>query len=147
MDVPLDEAWYAECCQEAINRGLPMDGKYSIRPFLAVGSTLTATAYAHLPDRSTRMWICLFTAACTTIDDIVDKEQDIGHVYRFNERFANCQPQADPVLSGLDALMREVVHYYSPLISNMIVTSLFDFMSSLLLDHETKDMKVCHSTY
>ncbi|OJA10134.1 hypothetical protein AZE42_09733, partial [Rhizopogon vesiculosus] len=53
-----------------------------------------------------QMWICLHTAVCTTIDDIVGKGQDITHVYRFNERFTSCQPQADPVLSGLYALLR-----------------------------------------
>ncbi|OJA14259.1 hypothetical protein AZE42_06866 [Rhizopogon vesiculosus] len=142
MPVTLDEELYTECCQDAVDRGLPMDGNYSIRPFLAVGVAIISNAYAHLPDRSTRMWICLFTAVCSTIDDVVDKGQDITHVYHFNERFASCQPQADPVLSGLDALLREVVHHYPTLVSNLIVTSSLNFVSSLLLDHETKGMKI-----
>ncbi|KAJ8583621.1 terpenoid synthase [Rhizopogon salebrosus TDB-379] len=140
--VTLDEDVYAECCQEAINRGLPMDGKYSIRPFLAVGVAIMSLTYAHLPDRSTGMWICLYTAVCTCIDDIVDKRQDIAHVYRFNERFATCEPQEDAVLNGLDALLREAVHHFSPLVSNLVVASSLNFVSSLLLDHETKDMEI-----
>ncbi|OJA08292.1 hypothetical protein AZE42_07812 [Rhizopogon vesiculosus] len=68
------------------------------------------------------------------------KGQDITHVYHFNERFVSCQPQADPVLSGLDVLLREVVHHYPPLVSNLIVASSLNFVSSL--DHETKGMKI-----
>ncbi|OJA17958.1 hypothetical protein AZE42_13207 [Rhizopogon vesiculosus] len=72
MPVTLNEELYAECRQDAINHGLPMDGNYSIRLFLAVGIVIISNAYTHLSDRSTRMWICLYTAVVSTMDDIVD---------------------------------------------------------------------------
>ncbi|KAG0694603.1 hypothetical protein DFH29DRAFT_311954 [Suillus ampliporus] len=142
MDIAIDEAWYSECCQEAINRGFPMDGNHSILPYMAVGVAIMSNAYDHLPDRATKMWICLFTSVSTCIDDMMDRGEDLAHVYRFNERFASCQPQGDPVLSALDTLLREVACHYSAPVSNLIVASSLNFMSSILLDNETKDMQV-----
>ncbi|KAG2114302.1 uncharacterized protein F5147DRAFT_22622 [Suillus discolor] len=49
MDVAIDEAYYSECCQEAINRGFPMDGKYSIREYMDIGVAMASNAYTHLP--------------------------------------------------------------------------------------------------
>ncbi|KAG1737155.1 uncharacterized protein EDB91DRAFT_1083189 [Suillus paluster] len=92
-EVMLDEALYTECCQEAINRSFLMDGNYFIHPYMANGVAMFYAGYAHLPDRATSMWICLFTGASTCIDDTLDKGQDPVHLYSFNENFANCQPQ------------------------------------------------------
>lgn len=134
----LDETLYTECCHEAIARGIPMD---SIRSYMSNGVAMAST-YNHLPDRATTVWICLLTAIFCNIDDNLSGEQDIVHVYRFNERFARCQPQGDPTLQVLDTLLREAPRHYSPLMSNLITTSILDYISSLLLDHETKDMQV-----
>ncbi|OAX39478.1 terpenoid synthase [Rhizopogon vinicolor AM-OR11-026] len=141
-EVVLDEALYTECCQEAINRGFQMDGNYPIRPYMAVGVAMFCSSFAHLPDRTTRMWICLFSAVITCVDDIPNRGQDTVHLYRFNERFANRQPQGESVLNALDTLMREVPHHYSPVVSNLITTSTLDFISSLLIEHDTKDMQI-----
>ncbi|KAG0699516.1 isoprenoid synthase domain-containing protein [Suillus ampliporus] len=146
MDIAIDEACYSECCQEAINRGFPMDGKHSIRPYMAVGVAIMSNAYAHLPDRATGMWICLFTAVSTCIDDMMDRGEDLVHLYRFNERFANYQPQGDPVLNALDALLRDAACHYSAPVSNLIVASSLNFMSSIVLDNETKDMQISELT-
>jgi len=142
-NITLDEAWYSECCQEAINRGYPMD---SILPYMAVGVAIMSNAYDHLPDRATKMWICLFTAVATCIDDMMDRAEDLVHVYRFNERFMNCQPQEDPVMNALDGLLREVACHYSAPVSNLIVASSLNFMSSILLDSETQDMPISSQT-
>ncbi|KAG1835184.1 isoprenoid synthase domain-containing protein [Suillus variegatus] len=138
-NVPLDETWYSECCQEATKRGYSMD---AILPYMSIGVALTSNAYGHLPDRSTKMWICLFTVICTTMDDKMTSGKYLVHVYRFNERFANCLPHEHPVMHALDGLIREVACHYSAPMSNLIVTSALDYVSSLLLDHETKDMRI-----
>lgn len=114
----------------------------AILPYMAVGVAIMSNAYDHLPDRATKMWICLFTAVSTCIDDMMCRAEDLVHVYHFNQRFANCQPQGDPVLNALDGLLREVHHHYSAPVSNLIVTSSLNFMSSILLDNETQDMPV-----
>jgi len=138
----IDELLYAECCHEAINRNFPMDGNPSIRPYMAIGVAVFCTCYAHLPNRATKMWICLITAVSTCVDDILNRGQSTENLYRFNERFVNCEPQGDPVLSAFDALMREAPRYYSPLVSNLILTSSLDFASGLLLERDTRGMHV-----
>ncbi|KAG1878761.1 hypothetical protein F4604DRAFT_1903023 [Suillus subluteus] len=142
-NITLDEAWYPECCKEAINRGYPMD---AILPYMAVGVAIMSNAYDHLPDRATKMWICLFTAVSTCIDDIMTRAENLVHVCRFNERFANCQPQEHPVLNTFDELLREVACHYSAPVSNLIVTSSLNFISSILLDNETQDMPISPRT-
>ncbi|KAG1721924.1 isoprenoid synthase domain-containing protein [Suillus lakei] len=127
---------------EAINRGFPMDGKYSIRAYMDIGVAMASNAYAHLPDDAARMWMCLFTAVATRIDDMMVRGEDMAHVYRFNERFVSCQPQGDPVLSALDVIMREIASLHSPLVSNLITISTLNFVSSNCLDNETKDMQI-----
>jgi hypothetical protein len=139
-NITLDEAWYSECCQEAINRGYPMD---AILPFMAVGVAIMSNAYGHLPDRPTKIWISLYTAVATCIDDMTE---DLVHVYRFNERFVNCQPQEHPVLNTFDGLLRETTCHYSSPVSNLIVTSSLNFVSSMLLDNETRDMPISRQT-
>ncbi|KAG1849811.1 isoprenoid synthase domain-containing protein, partial [Suillus tomentosus] len=143
--VALGEAYYSECCQEAIKRGFPMDGKHSIRAYMDVGVAMGSLTYAHLPDPA-RMWMCLFTAVIARIDDMVDKGEDMVHAYYFNERFVNCQPQGDPMLNMLDVILREITHFHSPLVSNLITISTLNFMSSNCLDNETKDMQISLQT-
>ncbi|KAG2124812.1 isoprenoid synthase domain-containing protein, partial [Suillus clintonianus] len=138
-NVSIDEAWYSECCQEAINRGYLMD---LILPHMAAGVAIMSNTYNHLPDHATKMWMCLFTSVLTYIDDMMDRADDLGDVYRFNERFVNCQPQGHPALNALDGLLREAPCYYSSPVSNLIVASSLNFMSSILLDNETKDMLI-----
>ncbi|KAG1883984.1 isoprenoid synthase domain-containing protein [Suillus subluteus] len=140
-NITIGETLYSECYQEAVNRGFPMDGKYSLRPYMAVGVAMFNT-YVYLPDRATRMWICLFTVLVTCIDDMMDKGEDLVHVHNFYERFVSNQSQGNPVLSALDALLRDIVHHYPSPVSNLIVASAFDFISSIMLDNETKDMQI-----
>ncbi|KAG2058651.1 terpenoid synthase [Suillus hirtellus] len=142
-NVTLDKSWYSECSQEAINRGYPMD---AILPYMDFGVAMTSNAYGHLPDRATKIWLCLFTAVGICTEDLMMRAEHIVHVYRFNERFANCQPQGHPVMTALDELLREATCHYSSPVSNLIVTSALDFVSSNLLDNETKYMPISPQT-
>ncbi|KAG2114149.1 isoprenoid synthase domain-containing protein [Suillus discolor] len=139
-DVEIDKEYYCECCQEAINRGFPMDGKYSIRAYMEVGVAI-APSYAHLPDHA-KMWMCLFTAVVARIDDMVLQGEDITHVYHFNERFVNCQSQGHPILNALDVILREITCFHSPLVSNFITVAVLNFVSANCLESETKDMQI-----
>ncbi|KAG2117470.1 isoprenoid synthase domain-containing protein [Suillus clintonianus] len=145
VDIAIDEAWYSECCQEAIKRDFPMDGDHSIRAYMDIGVAMMYT-YAHLPDRETKMWICLSTAVLICIDDIMVRGDDLVHLRRFNERFVNHQPQDDPLMKALDSLLRDVARHYSPPVSNLMVTSSLNSLSSILLDSETKDMQISKQT-
>lgn len=86
--------------------------------------------------------MCLFTVVSARIDDMMVRGEDMVHVYRFNERFVNCQPQGDPILHAFDVLLREIIRLHSPLVSNLITASTLNFMASNCLDNETEDMQV-----
>ncbi|KAG1736533.1 isoprenoid synthase domain-containing protein [Suillus lakei] len=141
IDIAIDEGFYSELYQEAINRGFPMDGDYSVRAYMNIGAAMS-NAYAHHPDPAIRMWICLFSVVGICIDDMADKGKDLVHVYSFNDRFTRCEPQGNLILSLFDVLLRDVVRQYSPPVSNLIVTSSLNFVSSYLLDNETKNMQI-----
>jgi hypothetical protein len=98
-------------------------------------------AYTYLPDHATKMWICMITVLIACIDDMVDKAEDLVHLHSFYERFASNQSQGNPVLHAVDALLRDIVCHYSSPVSNMIVTSVLDFISSIMIDNETKGMQ------
>ncbi|KAG1735510.1 isoprenoid synthase domain-containing protein [Suillus lakei] len=143
MPITINKVLYAEYCQEAINRGFPtLDGNYSIHPYMGIGVAMSSITYGHLTNHATKMWICLFTAVGICIDDTLNRGQKMDHVYLFNERFANCQPQGDPVLNAWDVLLREAPRHYPTLVLNLITTSALDFVSGLLLEHETKNMQI-----
>lgn len=141
-DVEIDEEYYSECCQAAISRGFPMDGKYSFRTHMEVGVAIASNCYGHLPDHAAKMWMCLFTAAALHIDTMAIRGEDMVHVYHFNERFVSCQPQGDPIMNAIDVLLREVTCLHSPLAASLITASILDFVSSNCLDNETKDMQI-----
>ncbi|KAG2139585.1 isoprenoid synthase domain-containing protein [Suillus bovinus] len=146
IDVAVNEAYHSECCQEAINRGFPMDGKYSIREYMEIGVAMSSNAYAHLPDNAAKMWMCLFTAVATRVDDVMVRGEDMADMYHFNERFVNCRPQGDPILNALDVILREITRFHSPLVSDLITASTINFMSANCLDDVTKDMQILPKT-
>jgi hypothetical protein len=141
VNITIDDVLYSECYQEAINRGIPMNGKYSLRPYMDLGVAMF-NAYTYLPDHATKMWICLITVLLACIDDMIDKPEDLVHLHSFYERFASNQSQGNPVLHAVDALLRDIVCHYSSPVSNMIVTSVLDFISSIMIDNETKGMQI-----
>ena len=57
---------------------------------------MATTGYAHLPNRSTRILIAVYTACGIYLDDVF--QRDISVVRYFNERFVKHLPQGEPVL-------------------------------------------------
>jgi hypothetical protein len=69
--------------------------------------------------------------------------EGLQDMVQLTERFANCQPQGHPVLKAYDALLREAPRHYSPPASDLVMISLLNYIPSILIDHETRDMQVC----
>lgn len=115
-------------------------GAPSLRPFMPGGVVMATTAYAHLDNKSTQIFIALYTAFLIYLDDVF--QHDVEHVYCFNERFILCQAQDDPVLDGFASLLREFPQHFGRVVSNIMITSTLNLVTALLLEHETQDMKV-----
>jgi len=101
---------------------------------------MASTAYAHLESRSTRVFIALYTAFLTWVDDAYTR--DVIGVDSFTERFVTGQKQANEGLDGLDRFLRETNLHYHGIQANVILTASLNFMTATILDFETQGMPV-----
>lgn len=131
-----DRDFHDACCYEARTKGYPMN----IDPYIHVGVVLSTTAYAHLGNKSTRILIALYTAFLTYLDNSF--QYHMPHLYYFNQRFMLHQPQNDPILDGLTKLLYELPEHFGQVVSNTMMISTLNFMTTLLLEYETRDTLV-----
>jgi hypothetical protein len=117
-----------------------MEGEYDLRPLIPGGVAVATTAYAHLPDQSTRIWIALFTACAIYVDDKFLKAPQL--IYEFHKRFICGTPQGDPALDAFASLLRDTYTHYDHVAANFILTSTLNGITGVVLDADTKDMQV-----
>ncbi|KAF8889652.1 isoprenoid synthase domain-containing protein [Infundibulicybe gibba] len=136
-----DHAFENICYKEAHRRGYPVSEtleSHSIHPFLPGGVVMATTAYRHLTDQSTRIFIALYTAFLIYLDDVF--RHDVSAISQFNDRFINQQPQGDAVLDSFANLLLECPQHFGRFASNMIVTSTLNLVTAMLLEYETCGM-------
>ncbi|KAF8993452.1 hypothetical protein BDQ17DRAFT_1252929 [Cyathus striatus] len=118
----------------------------TLEPFLRVGVDIAGTAYAHLKDKRVSRCIAIYTAFLTFLDDFCQTEEGIVFVSSFLGRFINNEPQEYNMLDDLAGALKEVNVYWRPITASLILAASLNFISSLYIDHETKDMKLGKST-
>ena len=141
--VPYDRDFHDLCIQECKLKGYPIDkihGKNSIAKFIPCGVIMASTGYSHLKNQSTQVFIALYTAFVTWIDDTYSR--DVIGVDSFNERFVTGQKQANAGLDGFDRLLRETNFHYHSVQSNVILTSSLNYVTSTIVDFETQGIPV-----
>ena len=143
---PFDEVLYQECIDDAIQRGYPVYDDPGVLKCLRLGVEYAATAGVHLPHRPTQIWIALYTAYATVVDDATNHFlAEIPNIYLFNERFIRRQPQGSAVLDAFADIIHRASDLYRPIASHLIITSTLNFVTATLLEHETSSMKVSPS--
>jgi hypothetical protein len=108
--------------------------------YLPSGVIIASTGYAHLKNRSTQVFIAIYTAFLTWIDDAYT--EDVIGVDSFNERFITGQQQANEALDGLARLLREINLHYHGIPANVILTASLNYITSTIVDFETQGMAV-----
>ncbi|KII85802.1 hypothetical protein PLICRDRAFT_178118 [Plicaturopsis crispa FD-325 SS-3] len=125
---------------EGIRLGYPMEGPQSIGAFVPAAVSMISMAYGHLPNKSTQIFICLYATFFACVDDVYT--ENIGPVRDFNGRFIRRQPQADKILDGFADLLLQCPDHFNGVVANLITAATLNFMTSLLLEHDTKGMAI-----
>ena len=86
------------------------------------------------------MYIALYSAFALWVDDAYTR--DVTGIDSFNERFVTGSKQANEVLDAFDRLVRETNLHYHGIQASVILTSTLNFVTSIILDFETKGMPV-----
>lgn len=94
----------------------------------------------HLQDRATQQWICIYTAFIIYFDDIL--EEDASMMREFQQRFLAGTPQEHALLDQYAVFVRKAWIHFHPACANLVVTSILDFVTGLLIDAEYPSIKV-----
>ncbi|TFK39619.1 isoprenoid synthase domain-containing protein, partial [Crucibulum laeve] len=137
--IPADVEFESACWKRAMQRAYPM---HDLGPYMTVGITIAAQAYSHLPNEEAKIYIALYTTFMTYLDDSCQDEKGVQRIRAFCERFSQNLPQEDEVLDNFACLLRDLFRYWKPVIANMILTASLNFFTSLVLDYETRTLKV-----
>lgn len=116
------------------------DDEPSFLAFIPGGAIMALTGYAHLPDTAVRVLVALYTACGIYLDDKF--KQDVDGVAKFTERFLRGIPQGDRALDAFADLILETFHHFPQFAANLMVSSTLNAVNALLLEYETRDMKV-----
>ncbi|KAL5480713.1 hypothetical protein ACEPAI_9653 [Sanghuangporus weigelae] len=134
----------ALCIAEASARGYLGGDDAVLRRSIVVGATMVVTAYAHLRDEGVKMYIALYTGFVVYLDDLFLSHIDA--IREFVSRFVARQPQQLKVLDDFAALLLETPRFHDAVVCNIILTSTFDFLSSLLIQYDVLGVPMPTST-
>jgi hypothetical protein len=138
--VAYDKAFHQACEDEALSLGWSPKCIEMVRPFLPGGVIMSITAYNHLTNHSTRIYIALYTAALICLDDTYQNNKQA--IMTFNARFVNNAPEYDPALEGLSIILRQTTCHFDCIPSNIIVTATLNFVTGLSLEHDLEKTSV-----
>lgn len=143
MGYPITDAhtdFYDECVAISIARGYIKPEDDSFRRFIPSGVHMACNAYAHIPDKSIRLYVCFYTAFLVYLDDMF--ENDIDAVKEFNNRFVAHKPQRHWILDHLAGFLLEMPKIFGDVVANMMTTSALNLITALLLEDELKGVPV-----
>lgn len=139
-DIQLDHSFRDDCYANAIQRGFDMN---LIAKALDVGVAIADTAYRHLDNYSTRIFIAVWTGLAVCVDDNYEAYSD--GLKEFFDRFSRREPQRHPVLDYFAAVTHEFPQHWGVVSSNLIVASEIDFFTSSIIDSVIKEMEVSNA--
>jgi len=135
--IRLDYTYRDACYADAIRRGFDLNimGKA-----LDVGIAIGDTGYRHLENYSTRVFIAVWTALLTHIDDAY--ETYAQGLEEFFDRFLAREPQRLEVLDQLATTIHELPHHWGVISSNLITATNLDYLTSTILDRAIEGMEI-----
>lgn len=138
----LDEA----CALYAARRGYDLD---CVKHVMDVGIGIATTAYVHT-SLATQIYIALFTACLTALDDKYAAgsghcaDLTLGSAWKLGVTYGTYK---DPIQElGYQILQETEEHFPSPLATELVAFSVIGFINSLVMEDLTYGVKVCRST-
>ncbi|KAF9029140.1 terpenoid synthase [Hymenopellis radicata] len=135
-----DMTFEIRCFEEAGKRGYPLEGAYSLKPFIQGGIPMALNAYRHLLHTPVPVLIALYTAFLIYLDDVL--KTDVEAVGEFHERMFRGVKQKDPILGHFCELLSEMPRHFDRVISNLMISSTLNFINALLLEDVTEGMVI-----
>lgn len=136
-DIRVDPSFRDACYLDAQRRGfdLTLLGKA-----IDVGVVMADTAYQHLQNHSTRIFVAMFTSVGVHIDDSCERyKEGMGD---FLDRFLAHKCQQFEALDYFASLLRETPNHWGGFAATMVATAWMDFIPGVVIENELKDMKV-----
>lgn len=132
--------FHDECVAVSIDRGYITSDDASFRRFIPGGVSMACNAYAHVPDKKLRIYICLCTAFLFYLDDVFSNNIDAAK--EFNGRFVTQQPQRHFILDHFAAFLLEMPGLFGTVVANLMTTSTLNFVTALSLENELEGITV-----
>ena len=132
------------CIEDAIAHGYPIEGSDTLHAYFQGGAFMAFTGYAHR-EPSIRMYVARYTTTVLYLDDHFKTHFD--GLLHFNERFMRNDPQEEIIFQCLSRLLEELPQYFNAVACNLITVSTFNFVTSLIIEHDTVDTEVREIIY
>lgn len=133
-DAQMDQKYLTSCLEDAQRRGCDI-----VDVNLDKGIAMGHITYRYLKNEPTRVFIGVLTAIIGHIDDnyrtFADGLED------FVDRFLRQFPQRYPILDQVATMLHEIPNHWGPVASNMILTSIFDYFTSTMVDNAIEGME------
>ncbi|KAJ3562901.1 hypothetical protein NP233_g9290 [Leucocoprinus birnbaumii] len=133
----LDKAYHDDCFADAKSRGIDIQ---VVKKHLEIGIAFGDTAYRHIKNYSTRIFIGVWTALLVHIDDFFEEYAD--GIKEFASRFSRQEPHTVPVLNQMADMSRELNDHWDTISANMILAAMLDYLTATMIENNIEGMEV-----
>ncbi|KAF8649936.1 hypothetical protein AX16_005474 [Volvariella volvacea WC 439] len=99
--------------------------------------TLMGNTYSHLEDEEAILWIAVYTGMGAYIDDTF--RDHVAPLCDFTVKLTAGEQPSDPVMAAFAVCLSDVKKYFSPLSSGLILTSIANSMSAMVIEAEARE--------
>ncbi|TFK26565.1 hypothetical protein FA15DRAFT_270896 [Coprinopsis marcescibilis] len=111
-----------------------------LHKYIRLGVLMADTSYAHILDLKLRVWIALFTALTTYLDDVVSS--DNHHLRTFTGVLLLGRSHDHPVLNAFISFLKDMPDKFDDFIVNMVVSASMRYLMSIALEVEGKSDQI-----
>ncbi|KAF9024115.1 terpenoid synthase, partial [Hymenopellis radicata] len=104
------------------------------------GITIASISYGHLENPSLRLYVALYTAFLMYLDDTF--ASDVAGLASFHGRFCRAESHGNVVLDFFSSFLRDTHAYFDYMAANLIITAALNFVTALVLEQRTKNIKL-----